>query len=43
MRKRRLVAWVAAPLAVGLFASACGGGGGAEAGDGIVSVNHTEP
>ncbi|MDA3630997.1 ABC transporter substrate-binding protein [Saccharopolyspora sp. WRP15-2] len=44
MRKRRLVAWVAAPLAVGLLASGCGGGGGGGgAEDGIVSVNHTEP
>ncbi|MER7010732.1 ABC transporter substrate-binding protein [Saccharopolyspora sp. NPDC000359] len=43
MRKRRLVAWVAAPLAVGLLASACGGGGGGAAEDGIVTVNHTEP
>ncbi|MGP4019765.1 peptide ABC transporter substrate-binding protein [Saccharopolyspora sp. 5N708] len=44
MRKRRLVAWVAAPLVVGLLASACGGGGGSgDAGDGIISVNSTEP
>ncbi|GAB3283960.1 peptide ABC transporter substrate-binding protein [Parasphingorhabdus pacifica] len=43
MRKRRLAAYVAAPLAVGLLASACGGGGGGAAEDGVISVNSTEP
>ncbi|WP_433871365.1 peptide ABC transporter substrate-binding protein [Saccharopolyspora sp. CA-218241] len=44
MRKRRLAAWIAAPLAVGLLATGCGGGAGAgDAADGIVSVSHTEP
>ncbi|MHA6805629.1 peptide ABC transporter substrate-binding protein [Salinifilum ghardaiensis] len=42
MRKRRLAAWIAAPLVVGLVASGCGGGGaGSE--DDYISVNSTEP
>lgn len=42
MLERRLAAWFAAPLAVAVFASGCGGGGG-EAEDGVVTVNSTEP
>ncbi|GAB2659269.1 ABC transporter substrate-binding protein [Saccharopolyspora gloriosae] len=42
MRKRRLTACVAVPLAVGLLASGCGGGGSATE-EGFISVNSTEP
>ena len=43
MRKRRLAAWIAAPLAVGMLATACGGGGGGASEDGFIAVNSTEP
>lgn len=43
MRKRRLAACIAAPLAVGMFATACGGGGGGASEDGFITVNFTEP
>lgn len=42
MRKRRLAAFVAVPLTVGLLASGCGGGGSTTE-EGFISVNSTEP
>ncbi|GAA2813115.1 ABC transporter substrate-binding protein [Saccharopolyspora taberi] len=43
MRKGRLAALVAAPMAVAVFASACGGGGSASGEDGIVTLDWNEP
>lgn len=43
MRKRRFAALIAAPLAVGLLASACGGGGSGASADGVIVVNSVEP
>src|SRR5699024_11068083 len=43
MGRRRLAAWIAAPLVVVLFASACGGSPGAANQQGYISVQSTEP
>ena len=44
MRKGRLAALVAAPMAVAMLVSACGGGGGGASGaDGIVTLDWGEP
>ncbi len=43
MRKGRLAAIVAAPLAVALLATGCGGGAGGASEDGVITVNTTEP
>ncbi|MEV4647743.1 ABC transporter substrate-binding protein [Saccharopolyspora sp. NPDC049357] len=43
MRKGRLAAMVAAPLAVALLATGCGGGGSGSGEDGIVTLDWGEP
>lgn len=43
MRKGRLAALVAVPMAVAMLASACGGGGSASGEDGIVTLDWGEP
>ncbi|QUH00150.1 ABC transporter substrate-binding protein [Saccharopolyspora erythraea] len=43
MRKGRLAAAVAVPVAVAMLASACGGGGSASGEDGIVTLDWGEP